>query len=237
VSVAPAVPQRQNGRVSELLLSTAGKRPVDHGGVPARSRPLIRTVERSILRSRMTIWRIGAPAGCRRALVPDVPHEVQPAPHNRLLLGKFGPVVGLLLTVCSCAPFRSSLSEANIVAKQYWDGIVVRCGDRYVSYGSITEYQEVRGFAWAVEKYDLTDADKLNGYEWKGATVPFASAFRMGGRPGRGDGDWTNWINGSGLSRVTLVKKNGRWIFNEGIPKVRSRYPSDLPIDCTKIPR
>jgi hypothetical protein len=149
-----------------------------------------------------------------------------------LIVGTFG-VAALI--------YKASTSEADAQAKQYWDKNVKQCGSRYFQldfslYGTSGVYREYKGFSYAVWPSGLTEADKLNGYEWKGFTSLHSNSYRtLFGRR------WSEWKDGSpepsgvamfvGSLAVPLDKKNGRWYY---FGQDSSKYVAPR-IDCEKL--
>jgi len=81
-----------------------------------------------------------------------------------------------------------------------------------------------------MEEKVITEADKLNGFEWQGTMSVFGKAYRytIGGR-------WVEWSNGFPLDRSTfrvpIRKEKGKWVF--GISETSDQF---LAILCSEIP-
>src|SRR5450432_4128184 len=141
--------------------------------------------------------------------------------------------------------------EADKKAQEWWDTTVAQCGaDHYVktkwryyiSYpAAIYEHEdlvEFRSSGFAVIEQSLSQADKLNGYEWKGIiSVPISAhrSYELAsndlGRKSRTTGGslpssrtgWSAWDDGAPkrpadilaqgkpMVGTTFYKQNGEW--------------------------
>jgi len=138
----------------------------------------------------------------------------------------------------------STSSEADAQAKRYWDKEVKRCGDRYFvlarSWGGVATYTEYKGFSYAVVGEGLTDADKLNGYEWKGSTGAHFNSYRQFSGSGRRWSEWKDggsaFYNGVGSS-TELSKINGQWYY--GFEHFRQEASKAVfpQIECAGMPQ
>ena len=169
----------------------------------------------------------------------------------RKILAITGGVICLLLVILSVKSGRQT-SEADVAAKHFWDRMGKQCGDGYymnVSVFSLSLWltggfmpgakglTEFRGFSYFQTKNNLTDADKLNGFEWSGRTSFSAKMYRSWE-----SARWSDWQDGSGLSMGssgTLFKKNGQWFYGagayQGVPIGSFRFPD--PVNCAEIPQ
>ena len=80
-----------------------------------------------------------------------------------------------------------------------------------------------------MEEKVITEANKLNGFEWQGTSV-FSKAYRytMARK-------WVEWRNGFPIDRssfrVPIRKVKGKWVF--GVSETSDRF---LAIPCSEIP-
>jgi len=80
------------------------------------------------------------------------------------------------------------------------------------------------GVSYSLENGGLTEADRLNGYEWRGRTLLVTTAVRRTvfdpdardhQENSRRWGPWANTAGGT-LMSFTLSKKNGHWYYGDG---------------------
>ena len=119
-----------------------------------------------------------------------------------------------------------------------------KCGDAY-----FTKRYDVGGYPLGVYEFKnlsvqikaspLTDADKLNGIEWKGTVFLVAKAsraFQVPDKLGARKPQWLDWENGAMIDHQnisgSLAKRKGRWALELG-----NAFILDLkPIECSEIP-
>lgn len=159
--------------------------------------------------------------------------------------------VFLLLTICwTCACSSQLRREAEAEAQKWFESTVVKCGDEYYISLIAARFVNISPSSDSLELYQLknphlriredeaprTDADRLNGVEWKGHVFIDTSAYRHY----LSDGQWSDWNDGtpaiswididsneSGAIRAYIEKRNGKWETSSvGIEKP----------DCSKIP-
>jgi len=125
-------------------------------------------------------------------------------------------VVLTLLSFSMCAqqtPQAQSgpgTAEATKVATDYWRQYVSHCGDSYyVLYDySVTEYKHV---SFDVKAVAITEAEKLNGISWDGATY-LHSKLARNINLGVAQPVWSQWLDtGGGGESLSMRKANGRW--------------------------
>lgn len=132
-------------------------------------------------------------------------------------------------------------AEAGRRAQQYWDKTFTKCGDSYYSVGQSIPWNlyEHKGVTFVVTSEGISEAGRLNGFEWSGNTTASCQASR------EYDGGWKDWSGGpacSGISafppwaegnRVSLDKRNGKWLY-ESSPL---DHYNPKKINCQNIPR
>lgn len=155
----------------------------------------------------------------------------------------------LVLFLVSCSlPGRSSGSEAEQEARKHWERWLTKCGDSYVwrdapppnpipnlpGYRPFRYDHDCKSARIEVTQYEVQQADKLNGIEWKGTAKPNFTACR---RRLVANGQWSNWAGNQppydgtfkDFEALPLEKKNGQWIFP------RADYESAISKNLTKI--
>jgi hypothetical protein len=155
-------------------------------------------------------------------------------------------VVLLAATFFGCDRHKYVPAEIDEQAKKeaevFWSKAFSKCGDSFYgvyatpghspsSNPMIYQLKEASIFTYHdMEEKVITEADKLNGFEWQGTTSVFSKAYRytMAGK-------WVEWINGFPLDRSTfrvpIRKVKGKWVF--GISETSDRF---LAIPCSEIP-
>lgn len=103
---------------------------------------------------------------------------------------------------------------------------------------------EFKGLSIQITASPLTEADKLNGIEWKGTVILVAKASRAfkvpgmleGGKVGATKQEWLAWENGAKIDHQnisgSLVKRNGRWHLQLQIGVMGVNLK---PIKCSEI--
>jgi hypothetical protein len=94
---------------------------------------------------------------------------------------------------------------------------------------------EAKDLACRAQREQLTEADKLNGVEWKGAVEFMASATRR--KPLRPNAAWSDWESGlvlygigDGGSTYALEKRRGKWkIVKPAFDSLQLPSATDLP--------
>jgi len=102
--------------------------------------------------------------------------------------------------------------------QMYWLSFFTKCGDSHfvaaVAKGTLeSTIIEVRGFKVAMEPEPITEADRLNGLEWKGNTRADGSASRI--VDSQGPGTWRDGLSAirwATTERITR-KLTGKWTF------------------------
>jgi hypothetical protein len=132
--------------------------------------------------------------------------------------------------------------EADKEAELFWSKAFSKCGDSYYgeysfsgrhSTSSPMIYQLKEPFIFTYHDMDekvITEADKLNGFEWQGTTTVFSKVYRY-----TMSDKWVDWSDGSPLMRSTLRipirKVKGKWEF--GISESDDQF---LAIPCSQVP-
>lgn len=172
----------------------------------------------------------------------------------------------VLLFTLSCGGSAIS-KEARKKAQEWWDASVVKCGDDLytkvardgINMGRAFENKDqpliqFKPVTVQIIEDPITDADKLNGIEWKGyAAIPLKLTFRYYDEREK---KWSSWREGSVIYApnqlrdafntlagkkvdyplsIELRKEKGQWNYesNNGESKIN---PLAKP-DCADIPK
>lgn len=107
-----------------------------------------------------------------------------------------------------------STSEADALAHNYWNERMTKCEGNYLLHNA-NQGSVVRGFAvmeykgmvvW-VKMDELSEVEKLNGFEWRGQSGVVASAWRskpLGGRR------MSDWMGDTQAGPIHFWKRNGK---------------------------
>lgn len=130
----------------------------------------------------------------------------------------FGTVL-FFLSILGCDGFSGFIGldgEAFRLGKKYFDGRLLKCGDSW--FGRHAKgFVQMKGVKLVVVEEFLNEAEKANGWEWRGSVWLQGSMFRKYD-DGRGWEQWSLWtgdwiINfpGDFERRVYLTRISGRW--------------------------
>lgn len=182
--------------------------------------------------------------------------NVHPATKKRIrsanYLGRGGAISLLVVLVCSltltCSikrgtPAGSSIdAEAREEAEEFWNSQITKCDDSYyrkqvlVKKDNYEVYYQMKEPSVKVLPIKLTEADQLNGIEWRGTIAFQPKASRVWSSERK---MWTEWLKGSmevpELS-YSMQKANGRWSVNTKRDWTLEQTSKYVPIDCSKIP-
>jgi hypothetical protein len=178
------------------------------------------------------------------------------SPHrkrNVFLFCTAGIVVLILLALAIYQAHRPSGGEADRFASKFWDDRLTNCGGSYYvwemgpsSQVNLMQYQNPS--IW-VSSVGVSEADRLNGYEWVGTTGINSSSWRTrlssnkwpnymfkGGVPVDKTmlkfGPWWDWINGTPTDAHQMRKFKGQW--HVTMQSERSFAPTlPLRVDCS----
>lgn len=163
-----------------------------------------------------------------------------------------------LLNLLSCSASNNGNTaldaEADRKGQEYLARTVVKCGEDYYAKAhwldifrgdaiQMAALYQLKTPVAIVEKDEspITEADRLNGIEWRGKIVVVAIAHRY---RYSSMNVWSGWNDMSPYNGSTnplfsgapldsaLYKKNGQWNIDEV-----STDPRDKPLDCSQIPQ
>lgn len=132
--------------------------------------------------------------------------------------------------VCSGCGLVFGGSEAERFANKYWDERLTKCGDTRLAHTLLPNMPgisiiEFKGVSVWVNPAQLSEADKLNGFEWSGATGLSPTSWRY--KP-NAKSNMSAWVAGASWNGVRMWKKKG-----EDWQVERQRYGEyELHPDC-----
>jgi len=116
-------------------------------------------------------------------------------------------------------------AEARVQAQWFTDKTITKCGDSYYYWNDEREgwISEFKGMQVWTSPRGLSDADRLNGYEWRGEAGVNCSVWRLYTTP-RG---WSKWMDcATATQELRLHKLNGRWYY-EDIGRMGQNLPAE----------
>jgi hypothetical protein len=152
-------------------------------------------------------------------------------------------IVSIACALSACDSITGPGAEARDVAQQYWDKYLTTCGDRYFAYENHlpmtpNHLYELKGPTFSIQSYDLSEANRLNGYQWSGLMEMNCTATRT-----YWDTEWTAWgsCGRVGLRRI-LFKSNDHWYAQQsemGLPPPAFPVESFSPkrVNCGDVPK
>jgi hypothetical protein len=122
--------------------------------------------------------------------------------------------------------------------RKYWEAILTTCGNSsfavYTKTGEIVEFRGAMGYGLSEKngdrRWEPSDADKLNGLEWRGTCRfnPF-QPFRV-----YQNGKWSDWYDTTDHRfwlTMPMRKFKGQWEINDGKPAAFKSIPCDqIPV-------
>lgn len=142
--------------------------------------------------------------------------------------GQSNPSSSPTTPVAAASPQTPSLDDEAVSAvKEFWEQHATKCGDSYYSSedfrGIITQH-EYKGVTFVARGTGpTTEADKLNGIEWRGLVEQRASSQRD-----NHEGVWTNWKQSGGYD-IGATKREGKWSVVQEIHIAQQRKPECDP--------
>ncbi len=122
----------------------------------------------------------------------------------------------------------------KVVQDEYWNRRFAICGDSYLFnragfgqalYPNYVDAIQFKDVVVKIEPDDLSDADRMNGMEWKGNVYATTKLSRWHGR-----GRWYEWQSRDIYEPAYLQKKRGQWTDYFGHP-LREVFTGNKP-DC-----
>jgi hypothetical protein len=139
-------------------------------------------------------------------------------------------------------------SDAKTAAAEFWGKRITKCGDSAYTVmkdqgGGTLAILEFKNVSFTIIRSNspISEADKLNGIEFKGTTLLVAKATRAFKTPmGFGQKQqWMEWANGAQDQGqdiyASIVKKKGRWVIEPG-NYFATPTATFKAIKCSEIP-
>jgi hypothetical protein len=122
---------------------------------------------------------------------------------------RVAPAMLPLLVLCGC---RGN-SEATAFAKQYWDQRMNKCGETYVVHNlnpntSYLEIYECRSPRITALAADMTNEERIQGFEWIGGASLSCSSIRT---KNSALDAFSDWEPGGVIDGARITRKNGDW--------------------------
>ena len=145
----------------------------------------------------------------------------------------------MILLFSHCSPN----SEANKEAHNKWDSILSKCDGRsfllfaWKNYANDTEIElfEINDYKINIKAYNISEAEKLNGIEWKGKSTFESIAFRRCAfTNGKVTAKWSQWFTNMDDS-FELIKSNGQWQFGSLMRSYVHQGGTYYSINCTAL--
>jgi hypothetical protein len=138
----------------------------------------------------------------------------------------------------------SSLNaEARREAEKFWAAQITKCGDSYyrkevlIKKDGYVIYYQMKGPKVEVLPQPMSEADRLNGIEWKGSTAFVPAASRIWNTDKKGWSDWGKGAWGVPDLNYGMNKVKGAWNVNTKRDWTREETSRYEPVDCSQIPQ
>jgi hypothetical protein len=111
-------------------------------------------------------------------------------------------------------------TQAEALAKEYWATRLTKCRngfiDSYIEYrrfaATFNTTMEYRDPTYLMQVTHLTEADRLNGFQWEGRSFVQAPTRRMWYSTSRSDGKWDSWVTeNTSATSAAFFKRNDVW--------------------------
>ena len=146
-------------------------------------------------------------------------------------MNKYALIV-LLTTVPLALEGQNLDQEAQTQSNTFWSQRIARCGDTiYIAYKA-GDIEALKNGQVKIQSRPLTETDRLNGWEWRGATVLTATATRSWSVS---RGGWQDWTAGAGLGTLnaSMEKRRGSWSIT---PDSYGPLNQTKPFSCSQVP-
>lgn len=133
----------------------------------------------------------------------------------------------------TATPQTSALdNEAIATVKEFWEQHTTKCGDSYYSsedFRGMITIHEFKNVSFSARRTGpTTEADRLNGIEWKGNVEILTRLYRD-----NNEGTWSNWkerTTGGGY-QIGATKRQSGWSVTQLLHITQQRQ-----IRCSDIP-
>jgi hypothetical protein len=158
-------------------------------------------------------------------------------------------IVFLMLLSCSYQSKTQVQKEADENARRWWDNSVARCGDynylrvKWNDFSTVSKdiverdvLFQFKPTTFFVKEKPLSEADKLNGFEWEGNIVVPVVAHRAYHYYSR---TWHGWLDGGPMYEISILRPEPTPIIGTRFYKVKNGWSVDgvfIRPDCSEIP-
>ncbi len=155
-------------------------------------------------------------------------------------------VLTYLTLACSYLPGTGGSSvdaEARREAEKFWATQITKCGDSYYRKEALIKkdghviYYQMKDPKVEVLPQPVSEADRLNGTEWKGSTAFIPVASRIWNTERKGWSDWQKGAGGVPDLNYGMNKVRGAWNVNTKRDWTREETSKYEPVDCSQIPQ
>jgi hypothetical protein len=150
-----------------------------------------------------------------------------------------------LSLACSYLPGTTGFSldaEARREAEKFWATQITKCGDSYyrkevLKKNNYVLYYQMKNPTVEVTSQPVSEADRLNGIEWKGSTAFRPEASRTWGTEKKAWFDWQRGPGGVPELSHGMKKVKGAWSVDTERYWAREETSRYEPVDCSQIPQ
>jgi hypothetical protein len=134
-------------------------------------------------------------------------------------------------------------SEARREAEKFWAAQVTKCGDSYYRKEALIKkdgyviYYQMKDPKVEVLPQPVSEADRLNGIEWKGSTAFVPGASRTWNTERKSWSDWGKGAWGVPELNYGMGKAKGEWSVNTKRDWTREETSRYEPVDCSQLPQ
>jgi hypothetical protein len=134
-------------------------------------------------------------------------------------------------------------AEARREAEKFWEAQISKCGDSYYRKEKLIKkddyviYYQMKDPKVQVLPQPMSEADRLNGIEWKGSTAFIPAASRIWNTEKKGWSDWGKGAWGVPDLNYGMNKAKGAWNVNTKRDWTREETSRYEPVDCSQIPQ
>ena len=143
---------------------------------------------------------------------------------------KTKPLLAIIMLCATIAACGLS-SKAHRIVGEVIEKEVAHCGNSYFTIEDGSTIKEIKDFDFTIRPSTISEADRLNGFEFIGAVNPNYSAIRFADKNKR---CWYGWETRDGSFDLYFFrgvsKKNGKW-------QVDSSAYNHVAPDCSAIPQ
>jgi hypothetical protein len=134
-------------------------------------------------------------------------------------------------------------ADARQQAEKFWAAQITKCGDSYyrkevlIKKDNYVIYYQMKDPKVEVLPQPVSEADRLNGIEWKGTTAFVPGASRIWNTEKKGWSDWGKGVWGVPDLNYGMGKVKGEWSVNTKRDWTREETSRYELVDCSQIPQ